>query len=115
MEYQGPIVQNVAYSVGSQTVNLTYTAVSSIELRNPTGFEVCCEGSKCMNDTLWVPASVSNKSDLTVTLTVDSTCVGKSLYGLRYLWRETPCPFKEAAIYSGTDPNLPTPPYLKIF
>ncbi len=40
VEYQGPIVQNVAYSTGSRTVNLTYTAVSSIELRNPIGFEV---------------------------------------------------------------------------
>ena len=40
VEFQGPIVQNVAYSTGSQTVNITYTAVSSIELRNPNGFEV---------------------------------------------------------------------------
>jgi hypothetical protein len=40
VEFQGPIVQNVAYSTGSQTVNFTYTAVSSIELRNPNGFEV---------------------------------------------------------------------------
>ncbi len=40
VEHQGPIVQNVAYSTGSLTVNLTYTAVSSIELRNPIGFEV---------------------------------------------------------------------------
>ncbi len=40
VEFQGPIVQNVAYSSGSQTVNITYTAVSSIDLRNPNGFEV---------------------------------------------------------------------------
>ncbi len=40
VEFQGPIVQNVAYSTGSSTVNITYTAVSSIELRNPNGFEV---------------------------------------------------------------------------
>ncbi len=40
VEFQGPIVQNVAYSTGSQTVNFTYTAVSSIELRNPNGFQV---------------------------------------------------------------------------
>jgi len=33
----------VAYSTGGETVNITYTAVSSIELRNPNnpnGFEV---------------------------------------------------------------------------
>ncbi len=40
VEFEGPIVQNVAYSTGSETVNITYTAVSSIELRNSTGFEV---------------------------------------------------------------------------
>ncbi len=40
VEFQGPIVQSVAYSTGSQTVNITYTAVSSIELRNPRGFDV---------------------------------------------------------------------------
>jgi hypothetical protein len=43
VEFQGPIVQNVTYTTGGQTVNITYTAVSSIELRNPNnpnGFEV---------------------------------------------------------------------------
>jgi hypothetical protein len=40
VEFQGPIAQTVAYSNGSQTVNITYTAVSNIELRNPDGFEV---------------------------------------------------------------------------
>ncbi len=41
VEFQGPIIQNVAYSSGGQTINITYTAVSSIELRNTNGFEVC--------------------------------------------------------------------------
>jgi len=40
VEFQGPIVQNVAYTTGGSTVDITYTAVSSIELRNPNGFEV---------------------------------------------------------------------------
>ncbi len=40
VEFQGPIVQNVAYTSGGSTVDITYTAVSSIELRNPNGFEV---------------------------------------------------------------------------
>jgi sialate O-acetylesterase len=41
VEFQGPIVGNVAYSTGGQTVNITYTAVSGLDLRNPNGFEVC--------------------------------------------------------------------------
>ncbi len=40
VEFQGPIVQNVTYTNGSSVVNITYTAVSSIEVRNPNGFEV---------------------------------------------------------------------------
>ncbi len=40
VEFQGPIVSNVAYATGSQTVNVTYTAVIDVELRNPNGFEV---------------------------------------------------------------------------
>ena len=40
IEFQGPIVQSIIPSSDSKTVNITYTAVSSIELRNPNGFEV---------------------------------------------------------------------------
>jgi hypothetical protein len=40
VEFQGPIVENVVYSTDSQTVNITYTAVSNIEVRSPNGFEV---------------------------------------------------------------------------
>ncbi len=96
-------------------MEITYTAVSSIDLRSQNGFEVCCQGSQCVNDTLWISSPISSKSDLTITITVNSSCVGQQLYGLRYLWRETPCPFKQAALYSSTDPNLPSPPYLKLF
>ncbi|CAF3836208.1 unnamed protein product [Adineta steineri] len=115
VEYQGPIVSNVVYASGSRTVNITYTGVQNIELRNPNGFEVCCQGSRCSDDSLWVPATVSAKNVLTITLIVSSSCVGQQLYGLRYLWRETPCEFKQAALYSFTDPNLPSPPYMKLF
>jgi hypothetical protein len=40
VEFHGPIVQTVDYSNGSETVNITYTAVSDIDLRNSNGFEV---------------------------------------------------------------------------
>jgi hypothetical protein len=40
VEYQGPIVSNVAYTSGSKSVTITYTGVSGIDLRNPNGFEV---------------------------------------------------------------------------
>ncbi len=40
IEFQGPIVQDVVYSLDNQTVKITYTAVSNIDLRNQNGFEV---------------------------------------------------------------------------
>lgn len=40
LEFQGPIVQNVAHATGVDTVNITYTAVTDIELRSRNGFEV---------------------------------------------------------------------------
>jgi hypothetical protein len=115
IEFQGPIIQSVTVSSDSKTINITYTTVQNIEIRNPAGFEVCCRGSDCIDDSLWVPATISDKNALTITLIVSSQCVGQQLYGLRYLWHETPCPFKQAAIYSSTDANLPSPPYYKLF
>jgi len=108
-------VQNVVYTNGSETVAITYRNVSSIELRNPNGFEVCCLGNQCTNDLIWIPSIISHKNDLTVTVQVNESCVGKPLFGIRYQWHETPCLFKQASLYSGTDPNLPAPPYIHFF
>jgi hypothetical protein len=77
--------------------------------------KVCCNASECGDYVPWRASPVTNKDGLTVTIQVPNECVGKQLYGLRYLWRTTPCLFKQAAIYSGTDSNLPSPPYIKIF
>ena len=70
VEFQGPIVQNIDYYVGSKTINITYTAVSNIDLRNPNGFEICCQGSKCANDSLWTPITISSRFRLTITLSI---------------------------------------------
>ncbi len=40
VEFQGPIVQTVAHTNGSETMNITYTAVSNFDLRSSNGFEV---------------------------------------------------------------------------
>jgi hypothetical protein len=40
VEFQGPIVQTVDYTNGSETMNITYTAVSNFDLRSSNGFEV---------------------------------------------------------------------------
>ncbi len=40
VEFQGPIVQNVTYLSGGQTIDISYGNVSSIDRRNSGGFEV---------------------------------------------------------------------------
>jgi len=41
---------------------------------------------------------ISNKSGLTLTISVNNTCIGQPLFSIRYLWHETPCLFKQAAL-----------------
>ncbi|CAF1432967.1 unnamed protein product [Adineta ricciae] len=116
VEYQGPIVSNVVVSSASSTIEVSYTNVTAIEFRNPNGFEVCCQGTTCAtNDNAWLLVTASSKSSLSVSLSIPSSCASSTIYGIRYLWRETPCDFKQAAVYSATDANLPSPPYLKVF
>ena len=80
---------------------------------------MCCINKQVCssNDTVWVPTpAVSIQGQpLTITLTVPNSCVSKPIDGLRYLWRETPCLFKEAAVYSTADSDLPAPPYIHFF
>ena len=52
---------------------------------------------------------------LTVSLAVPSSCSGKHIDGLRYLWRQTPCLYKQATVYNGEDSDLPAPPYIHYF
>lgn len=40
IEFQGPIVEKVIHSKESKTMNISYTGVTTIELRNRNGFEV---------------------------------------------------------------------------
>jgi sialate O-acetylesterase len=80
---------------------------------------VCCAGKQVCNstDSAWVaaPASSIQGVPLTVALTVPTSCASKPIDGLRYLWKETPCLFKQAAIYNSEDSDLPAPPYIHYF
>ncbi|CAF1438660.1 unnamed protein product [Adineta ricciae] len=116
IEFQGPIVSNANVSSDRERIYVTYTTVTDMIFQSLDGFEICCQGVTCeTNDDVWIPSSISDKSDLTLIIRIRNACTGKPIYGLRYLWHETPCPYKQAAIYSFTDPNLPSPPYMKIF
>jgi len=80
---------------------------------------VCCSGQQVCSsdDTAWVatPASRIEGASLTISLAVPNTCASKPINGLRYLWEETPCLFKEGAVYNSEDSDLPAPPYIHYF
>jgi sialate O-acetylesterase len=80
---------------------------------------VCCAGKQVCssNDAAWVNATASRieGASLTISLAVNTSCASKPIDGLRYLWKETPCQFKEAAVYNSEDSNLPAPPYIHYF
>jgi hypothetical protein len=67
--------------------------------------------------TSWVatPASRIEGEPLIIALKIPSECASKSINGLRYLWRTTPCLFKQAAVYNTEDSDLPAPPYIHYF
>ena len=110
------MISNISIEIVDKNNNITYDNVKSIEIRNQIGFEACCLGARCLNDSeTWVPAPITSKNNVTITITVAFGCAGQVINGIRYLWRETPCPFKQAAIYSGTDGNLPSPPFIQYF
>ena len=119
--YLGPIISNIHVGVGSKAIKITYSNVASpqIELRNSHGFEICCHGKEICstNETLWNAALASQipEEQLAILLTVPSECIDKTIDGLRYLWRETPCLFKQAAIYNSLDSNIPAGPYIHFF
>ena len=60
----------------------------------------------------WVPTPISGRSSASVTLDW-SACAGSHVVGLRYAWRETPCPLHRCAIY-GAFSELPMPPYINM-
>jgi len=69
------------------------------------------------NPNPWVatPASQVEGASLTISLAVSNNCTSKPINALRYLWRTTPCLFKEAAVYNSVDSDIPAPPYIQYF
>ncbi|KAI3388034.1 hypothetical protein SNEBB_007196 [Seison nebaliae] len=67
------------------------------------GFEICCSNSldDCRNSSSssWISENKIFSWKSTVFIHI-SDCLMENILGLRYLWRETPCHFKQCPIYS---------------
>ncbi len=80
---------------------------------------MCCGGENVCrsNDAAWVaaPASRIEGEALTISLALPNQCAALMIDGVRYLWKETPCLFKQAAVYNSEDSDLPAGPFIHYF
>lgn len=80
-------------------------------------FQFCCTlhgtGSCTPENSVWQPSHVlaSNISSISLDGTVCGS--GQMIVGIRYAWRESPCNFKQCAVYSLGN-SLPGPPFLSL-
>ena len=71
---------------------------------------MCCADvatDRCPANGVWTLAPIASNTATSVTLT--NTCTNL-VTGMRYAWRESPCPLEMCAVY-GVDNELPAPPY----
>lgn len=120
LDYEGPYPSeyqvtghsvNIEYGHGRSPITLTVNAT-----RTGVGaeFEVCCSAHHCPSTyRYWKSAPISSHGVSTVTLDV-SQCGSVPVAAVRYAWRESPCEFKQCAVY-GRDNDLPAPPFYHSF
>ncbi len=46
-----------------------------------SNFKVCCQGTQCRNDNLWISANITSNDALSVTVKVPDICNSKLPYG----------------------------------
>ncbi|XP_064594989.1 sialate O-acetylesterase-like [Liolophura sinensis] len=119
VRYQGPFPTTVSVNPTSGIVTIEFdSGRTPIEVRSNDGYEVCCSANvnvKCLtNDAEWKPAPIRKQRTSSIDLTYSQNCgANVHILGVRYAWRESPCPAKKCAIYSKSN-ALPAPPYLSL-
>lgn len=120
LKFQGPLPSAFYVDIepsGNGSMGIEFdNGQTPLEVRNLGGFEVCCLKSNvswCRDNTMgpgsgWNPAPVIAHSGTIVTI---QTCADSWIMGLRYAWRESPCPYKLCSVYS-VENSLPVPPFI---
>ncbi|XP_041350889.1 sialate O-acetylesterase-like [Gigantopelta aegis] len=114
IDSQGPFPTAFTAHKVHHTLHIEYDNGNiPIDVRNNTGFEVCCSAQSipCGDHDPWVAAPVTKHDTTSVTLTT-SAC-HQHVFGVRYAWRATPCEFKKCSVY-GRDNDLPAPPFKEV-
>ncbi|ELU18602.1 hypothetical protein CAPTEDRAFT_144081, partial [Capitella teleta] len=101
--YLGPLPTGAEIDPSKYLVRVIYNGAQlPITMRSDIGFEI---SGRDYNRSLIVA-----HDETSVTLDV-GVCAGKYLMGFRYIWRETPCIYKQCPVYSVTN-ELPAPPFV---
>ncbi|OWF44707.1 sialate O-acetylesterase-like [Mizuhopecten yessoensis] len=114
LEFQGPFPSD--YRLTGHSLNIEYDQgrVPIMVNANVSNFEVCCSAAHCNQNTgNWKPAPMISHNVASVTLNT-SQCGHVTVAAVRYAWRESPCVFKQCAVY-GRDTDLPAPPFYHSF
>ncbi|XP_078609152.1 sialate O-acetylesterase-like isoform X3 [Branchiostoma floridae x Branchiostoma japonicum] len=118
IRFQGPFPSSL--ELGTNTIIVKYgEEAGHIEVRSTGGFEVCCSSVKNTCDAAtatWVEAPMvpAIRPNGTDSVTVSTDNCHKIVTALRYAWRETPCSFKQCAVYGmgSMQVPLPAPPFI---
>ncbi|BFZ09713.1 hypothetical protein BsWGS_12752 [Bradybaena similaris] len=104
--FQGPFPVQ-AYII-NDSVYVDYGTKWNLQIRDTEGFELLCANGVVQQ---WMPTSITSFNQTGVTIFSNICSPGQSLVGLRYAWRESPCAFKNCAVYETVN-FLPAPPFV---
>ncbi|XP_060070512.1 sialate O-acetylesterase-like [Ylistrum balloti] len=120
LNYQGPYPSsftnaqhslNIEYDNGQSPIMLTINATRTV---GGAEFEVCCLDHQCpLTYQHWKSVPIVSHGVSSVTLNTN-TCGIAKVAAVRYAWRESPCAFKQCAVY-GRENDLPAPPFYHSF
>nr|XP_022291983.1 sialate O-acetylesterase-like [Crassostrea virginica] len=115
VDFEGPFPTSATIDKSTNIVTVEYDrGLHPIEVRSNDGFEVCCvnQTTTFCNafDTHWINVTMTSHSFASISLDVSSYSHGNHVTQVRYAWRESPCAFKQCAVY-GKMNDLPGPPF----
>lgn len=115
VQYQGPFPTRYQLNTGTNQLTVSYANDKDyIQVKSSSGFEVCCTisaTSSCSAVSSWKSTFIVGHDNSTVKLDTSVCLSGTHVAGVRYIWKESPCAFKQCAIYSLTS-SLPAPPFI---
>ncbi|XP_076444485.1 sialate O-acetylesterase-like [Babylonia areolata] len=116
VQFQGPFPSSFSPNPANHSLTITYQpdTVTSLDIRSSHGFDVCCSShhTSCDSSSKWVEAPITGHTKSHVTVDVSGCGADGQVVGVRYAWRQTPCPLLQCAVYDSSS-GLPAPPFLR--